>query len=96
MAAMAKHGAKHEMHHCGGMAEEDSIQALGGIFITGNRAHPCPMNCCEQGAPKSGAAIQAISFTPSVAVTDANVHFAPISFVSAGFSSHTDRGPPTA
>jgi hypothetical protein len=92
----AKHAGKHaKAHHCDGMdmaATEPSDLAS----IASSHSHSCPMNCCEQGTPKSGAAISAVSFLPPLATVEAEFHSASIIFASAGFSSHTDRGPPVA
>lgn len=52
------------------------------------------MNCCVQGATKDGAVPAAASLLAPLAVTDQELSYAPVMFTSAGFSSHTDRGPP--
>ncbi|MGZ4867616.1 MAG: hypothetical protein ACXV7C_10355 [Candidatus Angelobacter sp.] len=54
----------------------------------------CPMDCCTPGHLRSGAAVSANSFLPPLAVSDREIHFASVTFTIAGFSSHTDRGPP--
>jgi hypothetical protein len=56
----------------------------------------CPMDCCTAGHRQSGAAAYSPSILPPLAVSDQNIHFVPVHFISAGFSSHTDRGPPRA
>jgi hypothetical protein len=94
--AAPKHAGKHaRKHHCEEMdmaATEPSDLAS----IASSHSHSCPMNCCEQGTPQSGAAVSAVSFLPPLANVEAGFHFASIIFASAGFSSHTDRGPPVA
>lgn len=103
--APAQHDGKHARmhHHCDGMPEgmgdaemtQAATQPSDGNSIAATHS-PCPMNCCVQGTPASGIAIAAASFLPSLAAVDAEFHFASIIFASAGFSSHTDRGPPVA
>jgi hypothetical protein len=56
----------------------------------------CPMDCCTPGHPRTGAAVSTNSLLPPLAVSDGDCHVAPVTFVSVGFSSHTDRGPPRA
>lgn len=91
-----KHAGKHaKAHHCEGMdmaATEPSDLAS----IASSHSHSCPMNCCEQGTPQSGAAVSAALLLPPLANAEAGFHFASIIFASTGFSSHTDRGPPVA
>jgi hypothetical protein len=92
----AKNPGKHaHMHHCDGMdkAATDSSDL---VSIAPSHSHYCPMNCCEQGTPKSGVAISAVSFLPPLAIVEAEFHSLSVVFATAGFSSHTDRGPPVA
>jgi hypothetical protein len=89
-----KHNNKHgKTHHCEGM-EMTAAQPSNELSFAPSHSHSCPMNCCVQGNPKSGVAISANSFLPPLATVEAELDFAYIIFVSAGFSSHTDRGPP--
>ena len=94
--AAAKHAGKHKgMHHCDGMdmaAAEPSDLAS----IASSHSHSCPMNCCVQGTTTSGAAVTASPLLPLPANSGAEFHSASIVFATAGFSSHTDRGPPVA
>jgi hypothetical protein len=94
--ASAKHKAKRaQAHHCDSM-DMQAMQSSSGFSITPGHSHSCPMNCCIQGAPTSGAAVSAAAFLPPLAVVEAEFEFASITFANAGFSSHTDRGPPAA
>jgi hypothetical protein len=52
------------------------------------------MDCCTPGQLRGGAAVSINSFLPPPAVSDRELHFVPVTFTIAGFSSHTDRGPP--
>jgi hypothetical protein len=56
----------------------------------------CPMDCCAPSHRQTAAASDASSTLPPLAVSDQNFHFVSVTFTSAGFSSHTDRGPPRA
>jgi hypothetical protein len=91
--ASAKQMGAH--HHCDGM-EMEAAQSSDGVSIASNHSHSCPMNCCVQVAPRSGVATSAASVEPPLAIAEAEFDFTSIIFASAGFSSHTDRGPPAA
>ena len=54
----------------------------------------CPMDCCTTGHLRGGATVSTNSSLPPLAVSDREIHFVPVTFTIAGFSSHTDRGPP--
>jgi len=77
-------------HHHHGVAAPESKTALSAVDDQGK----CPMDCCMAGHLRNGAAVSANSFLPPLAVSDREIHFAPVTFTIAGFSSHTDRGPP--
>jgi hypothetical protein len=91
------HAATHakSSQHCDEMVSAPAEPALADSVAAGH-SHPCPMDCCTQGSPKSVSAVTSTSLIPPLAVTDAEIHFVPVLFVSAVFSSHTDRGPPPA
>jgi hypothetical protein len=94
--ATAQPAGKHaRKHHCQEM-DMAATQPSQGNSLAPSHSHSCPMNCCEQGTPQSGATVSAVSFLPPLATLEAEFHFASIIFASAGFSSHTDRGPPVA
>lgn len=94
-APMCHRTAAHR-HHCEGMAEQQDEPAASGpeTAFTG-RSDECPMQCCTQLQTGNGTAVTAISFQPELAIVDYRVVSPPIAFISSGFSSHTDRGPPT-
>ena len=54
----------------------------------------CPMDCCTPGHLRSGATISTNPDLPPPAVSDRKIQFVAVVFTVAGFSSHTDRGPP--
>jgi len=84
----------HEHHHHDA-AMDESKPGLSGVSLADNDAK-CPMDCCTAGHPRNGAAVSATSFLPPLAVSDREFSFTSVTFISAGFSSHTDRGPPLA
>jgi predicted cobalt transporter CbtA len=79
-------------HHHHGAAAPPSTTALSAA----DDEAKCPMDCCMAGHLRNGAAVSANSFLPPLAVSDLEIHVAPVTFTIAGFSSHTDRGPPLA
>jgi len=98
---MANNGvqrASHPAHHCHDMdADESQAPAdTNPSLVSGSSSEKCPMNCCLQAAPPTVAALPAASFLPLPVATRTQVSFLPVTFTSAGFSSHTDRGPPGA
>ena len=101
--AAVEHPGRHKgAHHCDGMEmtgddrEMAAAQPSDLASVASSHSHSCPMNCCVQGTPTSGAAVAATPLLPLPADSEAELHFASIVFASAGFSSHTDRGPPLA
>lgn len=83
-------------HHCESMAGRQQ-QADGGDaeLILPSQSDGCPMQCCLQLQAGNGVAVLAIVFLPELAVAEYRVDSLPIAFISSGFSSHTDRGPPS-
>ena len=78
------------MHHHHGMAAPQSKTA----FSAAPDEAKCPMDCCSPGHLRSGATISTHPDLPPPAVSDLNIQFVAVVFTVAGFSSHTDRGPP--
>jgi hypothetical protein len=81
----------HQHHH-----QEDAEPASNSGLSAGQSDGKCPMDCCMPGHLQSGAAPATGSILPPLAVSDQSFNFVPVIFLSAGFSSHTDRGPPAA
>jgi hypothetical protein len=79
----------HQHHHHAAAASESKA-----AFSAGDEDAKCPMDCCMAGHPSNGAAVSANSSLPPLAVSTREIHFVPVTFAIAGFSSHTDRGPP--
>ncbi|HEX4604791.1 MAG TPA: hypothetical protein VH724_12405 [Candidatus Angelobacter sp.] len=81
----------HEHHH----HDVAMDKAKSGVSVADDAAK-CPMDCCTPGHPRNGAAVAATSVLPPLAMSDLDLQITPITFTIAGFSSHTDRGPPLA
>jgi hypothetical protein len=89
MAATHCDRPMHEHHH-----HAEATPATQSLSA-GQSDEKCPMDCCTPGHRQSGSAAHSNSLLPPLAVSDQNVHVVPVHFISAGFSSHTDRGPPS-
>ncbi|MBZ5534256.1 MAG: hypothetical protein LAO20_22755 [Acidobacteriia bacterium] len=87
----------HDAHDCDGMPEHrhGGAPASHGVVLANANPENCPMNCCVQGRVQSGTVAAPISLPVPLAVTDKESSYALVMFTSAGFSSHTDRGPPS-
>lgn len=81
----------HQHHHHGMAAPESKT----GVSAAPDDAK-CPMDCCTPGHVRSGATVSINPTLPPPAVSDRKVQFVAVMFTVAGFSSHTDRGPPLA
>ena len=77
-------------HHHHGMAAPESKTA----FSAAPDESKCPMDCCTPGHLRSEATIATHPDLPPPAVSDFDIQFVAVVFTVAGFSSHTDRGPP--
>lgn len=85
----------HHAHHChmaGMMVSETENSPISASSAVSEK---CPMNCCIQAAPPTVAALPPASLLPQPHVVQHSMHVADVTFASPGFSSHTDRGPPS-
>lgn len=82
-------------HHChmAGMMVSETENSP--IIASSNVSEKCPMNCCIQAAPPTVAALPPVSLLPQPHVMQHSVSPSAVTFASPGFSSHTDRGPPS-
>lgn len=87
----ASHCDRHEHHHHAA-AETSGTRSV----TAADSDEKCPMDCCIPGHRASASVAYSPQLLPPLAVSDQNVHAVPVHFISAGFSSHTDRGPPSA
>jgi uncharacterized protein involved in copper resistance len=62
----------------------------------GEPAGNCPMDCCIPGHPRNATTTTSAPELPPLAVVERVSRAIPVVFTCRGFSSHTDRGPPTA
>lgn len=85
----------HHAHHChmAGMMGSDTGDSP--IVLEPAVSEKCPMNCCMQAAPPTVAALPPASFLPQPHVMQHSVVVVAVTFACPGFSSHTDRGPPS-
>jgi hypothetical protein len=87
------------MHDHGTAADAESSgspESDGPACSASQVSHSCSMDCCATGQrTKAIAAPTAFLACPFV-ITDHCPGLVSVVFASAGFSSHTDRGPPTA
>jgi hypothetical protein len=81
----------HQHHADEAAPAESSAPAVKGVQSPEN----CPMDCCAPRHVTSASAMAAASSVPPLAVTQQVFQFVPAVFARTGFSSHTDRGPPT-
>jgi len=87
----------HQHHHHGAAAPEYMAAPKSkAAFSAAPDDAKCPMDCCTPGHLRSGATISTHPDLPPPAVSDLKVQFVAVVFTVAGFSSHTDRGPPLA
>ena len=79
----------HQHHHHVAAAPESKT-----AFSAAPDDAKCPMDCCTPGHLRSGATLSTHPDLPPPAVSDHKIQFVAVVFTVAGFSSHTDRGPP--
>ena len=84
----------HQHHHHQGAAAPESAPASKTAFSAAPDDAKCPMDCCTPGHVRSEATISTHPDLPPPAVSDLKIQFVSVVFTVAGFSSHTDRGPP--
>ena len=86
-------------HHCDGMTghhhEEDDMSVPDEGNSVSSVPSECPMSCCLAAqAGKQAAAVHNVAIAPELAIATQQ-QLAAVVFVATGFSSHTDRGPPS-
>lgn len=80
-------------HHCDMESQGDSGNQETGLVMT-SRISDCPMHCCTQFSPGTSVAVASTSRTVLLPLTTDRIYSSTPTFVTNGFSSHTDRGPP--
>lgn len=76
------------------MGSQNAEQDANGAFSS--LPDKCPMHCCMQSRSGTGTVVPSIVPSSKLTVTSFRVDFPALIFISNGFSSHTDRGPPQA
>lgn len=89
----ACHGTK-AVHHCEMMSSDEDQDSSDSASAFSN-GPKCPMDCCAQAFQNSGISVTAVFALSMEAVADRAPSFASSVFTHNGFSSHTDRGPPS-
>jgi len=89
--------AAHQHHHCDSMMEDQDEATIPSSEVAVNDlSTSCPMRCCMQARVAASSAVPAASFLPALISSENHTYFYDVIFLSNGFSSHTDRGPPAA
>jgi hypothetical protein len=88
------HGMK-AVHHCESMVQEEDQDDSSPVLLVSSKTPNCPMDCCMQSCQNSGIAVTAAFVLPMGAVADRILATTSSVFTHNGFSSHTDRGPPS-
>ena len=95
----ACHRVQAQKPHCEMMHHHDADAAVvedEAPAFASNPSADCPMDCCIPGHPKNAITAMARPELPPLAVVERVFYAVPVVFTRHGFSSHTDRGPPTA
>ena len=88
-------------HHCDPtmdqhQADPQSPDPAARAVKAGTSGDSCPMGCCTARHITGAAGIATGSSLPQPLLTNHNRPFLTVVFVTVGFSSNTDRGPPAA
>ncbi len=102
--SVAEHRDGMHQHHCEEMQEQagqiDQIEADASLFSVNRSDSPqkCPMNCCacQKASMSQEAAIVPEAALSTETAVQGRGFVQDIAFSNNGFSSHTDRGPPSA
>lgn len=81
--------------HCDHMDQVQSDEQPSTNISARTVPSKCPMTCCLSVAPNAGTTVVLIAINLPQVITQVAVG-SNLVFISSGFSSHTDRGPPLA
>ncbi|HEV3317639.1 MAG TPA: hypothetical protein VG488_11740 [Candidatus Angelobacter sp.] len=109
MAAGAEHSGRMkchrtvQAHHCHDMEnmaemaapDDEAISTPVRSVTSGSVPPKCPMSCCKLAPSHTSAAPAVAVSKPVQAVISKTFHRSDVIFTHNGFSSHTDRGPPS-
>lgn len=100
------HAQESQKPHCEMMHEHDAQKAdgdeqsapvsSGTRFQSTSSSQNCPMDCCQLGDRTNTVALMVTPSLPQPAVSEQSSSILSVVFSRSGFSSHTDRGPPSA
>lgn len=85
-------------HHCDSMVmedEQDAAPASDSETVVKGGSHECPMQCCAQAQAATSSAVASAALIDGLISSEDHVYVPAVTFCTPGFSSHTDRGPPT-
>lgn len=92
-AAMMCHRTAHS-HDCGSMDHQQDDPGSGSTISAAQPDEKCPMTCCMQASHAVAKPVPlAVAIVPLLSSQAAPLFESQV-FTTAGFSSHTDRGPP--
>jgi hypothetical protein len=95
-AQMMCHRTAHS-HDCGMMEHHHDADSDSGPAISmAQQDEKCPMNCCMQAGHSTAKPVSLAADVLPLLSSQAFPLFESQVFTAAGFSSHTDRGPPLA
>jgi hypothetical protein len=90
-AQLTHHGdAIGHQHHM-----EVAMESEGSALLAAELPKNCPMDCCVAGHITTVAAVSNATSLPSLVATNRSCNYTSVVFACHGFSSHTDRGPPS-
>ena len=86
-------------HHCDSMVMEDEQSAApdsdSETFVKAG-SRECPMQCCAQAQAGTNSAVASTTLINGLISSEDPLYVPAVAFSTPGFSSHTDRGPPSA
>ena len=89
------HRATHA-HDCGMMEHHHDASGSGSSGVAAfHQDEKCPMSCCMQASSATARPATSSATSTPLLIFQAFTPFESQVFTAAGFSSHTDRGPPS-
>ena len=86
----------HEVGEDAGGDEESTPTSSEPTIQSAGSSQNCPMDCCQLGDRTNAVALTITPSLPQPVISEQASPILSVVFSSTGFSSHTDRGPPTA
>jgi hypothetical protein len=76
--------------------DEESTPVSGNVTIQSAPSQNCPMDCCQLGHRTNAVVLAGTTALPQPSPSEQTPSILSVIFSRTGFSSHTDRGPPSA